>query len=219
MTRARDRIEAQLAKLPPVYRALLDATVQRHGDRALELLLPTAALALRYTHLHDAYLPLLALVADSPVGDALAHGRELSDCLPDIPAAGQILGTAVAVHQETEQYRLYAAILRDLASGRWNADSCAFLADPDAMKLVPRFPLGAFTRDGYIGIEDDKEFAMRTIVMGIVLRLQSRRWDEHDFNEALWQWIQDLHVPRPEEAVAAYRHALRDRMRERAPMQ
>jgi tetratricopeptide (TPR) repeat protein len=218
-TLARDRIAAELANLPPVYRALLDATVKRHGDRALELLLPTAALALRYTRPHDAYLPLLALLADSPLGDALGRGRALSAGLPDIPAAGPILGTAIDVHQETEQYRVYAAILRDLAAGRWNVDSYALLADPEAMKLVPRFPLGAFTRDGWIGIEDAIEFAVRTIVMGIVLRLQSRRWDERDFNDAFRMWMQDLFAPRPEEAVAAYRLALKDCTRERDPLQ
>ena len=218
-TPARDRIEAELAKLPQVYRALLDATDKRHGDRGVELLLPTAALALRYTRPQDAYLPLLALISDSPPGDALGRGRAVSARLPDIPAAGPILGTAIDVHQETEHYRVYAAILRDLAAGRWNVDSYALLADPEAMKLVPRFPLGAFTRDGYIGLEDAKEFAVRTIVMGIVLRVQSRRWDERDFNDALTMWIQDLFAPRPEEAVAAYRLALKDCTREEDPLQ
>src|ERR1700679_1981724 len=144
---ARDRIEVQLVKLPTVYRVLLDSTVQRHGDRAVELLLPAAALALQYTRPHDVYLPLLALVADSPAGEALARARALSARLPDIRTAGPILGTAIAVHQETGQYQVYTPILRDLASGRWNVDSYSLLADPEAMRLVPRFPLGVFTRD------------------------------------------------------------------------
>jgi tetratricopeptide (TPR) repeat protein len=216
---ARERIEAELAKLPPVYRALLDATVQRHGDRALELLLPTVALALRYTRPHDAYLPLLALVVDSPVGDALVRGRALSMHLPDIPAAGPILGTAIDVHQETEQYRVYATILRDLAAGRWNVDSYALLADPEAMKLIPSFPLGAFARDDYIGLEDAKAFAARTIIMGIVLRVQNRRWEERDFENAFMAWTQDLLGLHPEEAVAAYREALEDCPREQVQLQ
>jgi hypothetical protein len=176
----RSRIEAQLATLPPVYRLLLDTTVRLYGDRAVELLLPTTALALRYARPHNAYLTLLPLVAESEEGDAVICGRTLCANLPRIPAAEPLLGTAIDVHRETAQSsRLYSMILRDLADGKWNVDSYTVLADPAAMHLLPSFPVGMILQDGYQPGEMDRaEFGARTMVMSFMLHVHSRSRDE-----------------------------------------
>jgi len=180
-----DRIEAQLATLPPVYRVLIDLTTQRYGDRAIELLLPTATLALRYTRPHEAYLPLLDLMADNPRDNPLLCGRALSDNLPEIDDAGPIIGTAINLYESTEKYQVYASVLRDLAEEKWFVDSYSLLADPSAMNLIQSFPIGFVTQDWVGGAIDKIELSARLIIMSIVLRKKSRSRDEREFEKAI----------------------------------
>ncbi len=189
---ARARVEAQLVIVPPVYRILFDLTVSRYGDRALELILPATALALRYTRPHDAYFELLAAIAGDPAGDPIARGRALGNDLPTIAEAGPILGTAIDVHEPTAMYSVYAGLLRDLADGKWQVDSYELLADPEAMQRMPGFPLGLATRDGLLGSIDRVELTARLILMSIALKVRSRARDERDFEKAFTNWAQSL---------------------------
>ena len=181
-------LEAELATLPPVYRELYDLTVARVGDRALELLLPAAALALRITQPHDAYLPVLARLAESPRGEAVEYGRGLIEGLHTIAAGGHLLGSAIDLRRMDDGYRLYDSILGSLESGEWGIDSYEFLAEPAAMHAVGSFPLGMVTTDGYLGSLDAAEIAARMVLMGAVLRTQSRRRAEREFRQFQRAW-------------------------------
>jgi hypothetical protein len=181
-------LEAELATLPPVYRELYHLTVTQVGDRALEFVLPASALALCFTRPHDAYLPVLERLAESPQGEAVEYGRRLLEQLHTITAGGHLLGSAYDLRQMHDEYRIYDSILGSLASGEWGIDSYEFLARPSAMHAVGSFPLGMVTTDGYLGSLDPSELAARMALMGAVLRTQSRRRAERDFRQFQADW-------------------------------
>ena len=185
-------IEAELATLPAEYRELFDVTVARAGERALELVLPAVALALRFMQPHDAYLPVLALLADSSPGQAVDYGRGLIDRLGEITSAGPLLGTALDLRRMDGGYLLYDRILGSLESGEWGIDSYDLLAHPPAMHAVGTFPLGIVTTDGYLGSLDSSELAARMVLMGAVLRTQSRRRAERDFHHFQADWARSV---------------------------
>jgi len=181
-------VEAELTTLPPVYRELYDLTVARTGERALELLLPAVALALRFMQPHNAYLPVLSLIAQSTPGDAVEHGRRLIERLPEISEGGHLLGTALDLRRIDDGYRAYDAMLGKLENGEWGIDSYDLLARPKAMFAVGSFPLGIVTNDGYLGALDPNELAARVVLMGAVLRTQSRRRAERQWTEFASAW-------------------------------
>jgi hypothetical protein len=115
--------ESQLPIVPPIYRSLFDLTVERYGDRALELILPATALALRYTvrtTLISNWLP-----PSRKTGAVIRSRAGAKPQSPQVPEAGPILGTATDVHQPTETFSVYDSILRDLSDGKWRVDSYA----------------------------------------------------------------------------------------------
>lgn len=185
-------IEAELTTLPHVYRELYDLTVARVGGRALELLLPAVALALRYAQPHNAYVPLLMLLADSALGEAITAGRDLQSRLPEITAAGSLFGTAIALRQQHEGYRIYDSILDKLKTAHWGIDSYDLLAQPAVMHAIGSFPMGIVTSDGYSGSLDKLELAARMVLMGAVLRSQSRRRAERKFREFQVEWAREV---------------------------
>jgi len=185
-------IDAELATLPPVYSELYVFTTARAGARALELLLPTVALALRYMQPHNAYGPLLALLGKSAPGEALSYGRSLATQLPEIADAGPVLGTAVDLRKMSDAYRIYDTVLDNLETGQWGIDSYDFLALPAAMNAVGSFPMAVITADGYHGSLDRIELAARMAGMSAVMRVQSRRRAERDFRQFQLDWAREV---------------------------
>jgi hypothetical protein len=184
-----DRLDGELSKCPPEYRMLLDLTIERCGDRALELILPTAALALRYTYPNNAFLPLLSAMANSGAGDALRYGRMLGADLPVIGKAGPILGTAIDCHPTV----VYSSVLGELSSGALGVDSYSFLAEPEAMHRVKKFPIGLLLRDSHrLGSLKRGEFFGRLMIMSFVLHVHHRSRDENSFEEAIRDWSPSL---------------------------
>lgn len=190
---ASGRIEAELETLPPQYSELYALTKQHCGDRATELLLPATSFALQYTRPHDAYLPLLKLFIGSSSGSGFEFGCELRDSLPEIQTAGPILGTAIEVYRQSENpFEIYASFLQGLDEGSWKVDSYILLAHPGAMHLIPSFPFGLLTRDGYRGAMDRAELAARMLIMSVVLRVRGRRRQERDFRKWQLAWAQQV---------------------------
>jgi hypothetical protein len=185
-------IEAELSTLPPVYSELCAFTAARAGERTLELMLPTVALALRYMQPHNAYGPLLALMAQSAPGEALDHGRSLEAQMPEIAEAGPVLGTAIKLRKMSDGYRAYDRVLDSLENLEWGVDSYAFLAQPSAMNAVASFPMGIVTADGYHGSIEKIELAARMALMSAVLRVQSRRRAEREFRQFQMDWARDV---------------------------
>jgi hypothetical protein len=187
------RMQAELAPLPAVYHELYDLTAARMGDRSVELLLPAVALALRYAQPHNAYAPLLALLAESKPGEALERGRSLAGQLPEISGAGPLLGTAIEQRRLHDGYRVYDPILEKLANLTWGFDSYDFLARPAAMESLNPFPVGIALTDGYVmGGMDRIEFAGRVTLMGLVLRSQSRRRAERESWRLTLDWARSV---------------------------
>jgi hypothetical protein len=190
---ASPHIEAELATLPPVYSELYAFTTARAGARTLELLEPTVALALRYMQPHNAFGPLLALLqAQSPPGEALEHGRSLAAQLPEIADAGPLLGTAIDLRKMYDGYRFYDDVLDKLSTNQWGVDSYDLLARPSAIESLGRFPMVLVTSDGYGGDMEPSELAARMVVMGEVLRVQSRRRMERNFIQFQTDWGREV---------------------------
>lgn len=185
-------IVEELAEMPPVYAELWSLSVDQVGERALELILPATALALRYLRPHMAYPRLLARLAQSASGEALAHGRALSTNLPEIDEAGPALGTAAEVRASDDTYKIYDAVLEPLTQGAWDIDSYDFLADPAAMHKVPMFPMGTILADGYYSPLPHIELVARMAIMSMVLRVRSRRREERDFLRFQMGFVDDL---------------------------
>jgi hypothetical protein len=187
-----EQIIAELRTLPPIYHELLTITEDRVGERALELLLPAAALALRYIRPHNAYLPLLTLLAASPPGEAFDRGRALAAALPEIAEAGPVLGTALDVRDLHDGYRIYDEALEKLRSGVWGVDSYELLARPAAMFALGKFPGGIITRDGWHPGISTNMLGAQMVIMGAVLRTASRVRAERDFCQAFSGWGQGV---------------------------
>ena len=93
-----DAIIQGLTRLDGGY-TIAYAICRRHfGQRAAELFLPAAALALRYERPGEAILPLSALIAAAAApGQETYVARFVGNQLPNLSAAGKRLGTAVDV--------------------------------------------------------------------------------------------------------------------------
>jgi hypothetical protein len=185
-------IEAELKTLPPVYSQLYEFTVAHAGGRALELLLPASALALRFMQPHTAYPVLLSLLAQSAPGEAVAYGRSLIERLPEVTEGGHLLGTAIELRRMHDGYRVYDSVLSKLENGDWGIDSYDFLAQPKAMFSVGTFPLGIVTTDSYLGPLEPAELAARMVLMGAVLRSRGRRKAQREFEEFQADWARSV---------------------------
>jgi hypothetical protein len=190
-----DAIEAQLVELPPVYRELYDMTTVRVGARALELLLPAAALALCYSEPHYAYGAMLSILAASPPGYAGAYGRTIMANLPTIQRAGTILGIAVHLRRSDDSYRVYDKFIQELGTKRDGVDAYTMLCEPDVMNRLG-FPFPLVTTDG-IQQEQNKwslsgdDLAARLVIMAAVLRVRSRRREELQMQKFVTEWGRD----------------------------
>lgn len=185
-----ESLESELEILPKLYSQMYELTKRYCGNRSIEFILPTTALALQYTRPHDAYLPLLKTIIASNPDDPLEGGRRLSKNLPRGKFAGKVLGTAVDVHQRSHaKYMFYLEALKALAAEEWGIDSYTLLAQPEAMHRVKCFHCGLITHDGYLGDMDKSELAMRMVIMATVLRVRSRRREERNIQKWMTNYM------------------------------
>jgi hypothetical protein len=186
---------AEFADHPPVYRELYDWTTQRVQSRAFELMLPATALALCYAQPHNAYGPLLTMLAAAAPGGAITLGQTLSISLPDIPGAGAILGTSIDIRGADDSYRLYDTFIAALAQPRWPFGPYGLLADPANMNIIDTFPFSAITADSYQRLPSAmtfEELAARMYLLSLVLRKLSRRREELHIRDLQAQWARDV---------------------------
>jgi hypothetical protein len=192
---AQAKMEAELEILTPVYRELYALTQARAGARAMELLLPAVALALCYTEPHNAYAPMLATLAASRPGESLAYGRKLMEALPELPAAGAVLGTSIQLRKGDDSYRIYDKFIGDIEAGSWGVDAYAALADPDSLNRVGSFPFALVTDDHAQALKnsmDEGEMVARMMIMAIALRVTGRRRDELQIRNFQAEWARDV---------------------------
>jgi hypothetical protein len=189
------KMEAELEILTPVYRELYALTLASAGTRTMELLLPAAALALCYTEPHNAYAPMLATLAGSQPGQALAYGRKLMEAPPALPAAGAVLGTSIQLRKDDDSYRIYDKFIHGIAAGTWGIDAYAALADPDSLNRVGSFPFALVTDDNAQALKnsmDEDEMVARLMIMAIALRVAGRRRDELQIQNLQVEWARDV---------------------------
>jgi hypothetical protein len=186
---------ADFANHPSVYRELYDWTTERVQLRAFELMLPATALALCYAQPHNAYGPLLTMLASAAPGQAVALGQTLSVSLPTIPAGEAILGTSIDLRRADDSYRIYDKFIAALAQPRWPFGPYGLLADPANMNVIDTFPFSAITADGYQRLPSAmtfEELAARMYLLSLVLRKFSRRREELHIRDLQAQWAQDV---------------------------
>jgi hypothetical protein len=190
----RSQVISGLSALPVAYTSLYELTVAQFGDDALDLLLPATALALRYSNPHEAYFPLVERLHRYGNTPPVAAGRALLETgLPRIRGAGRQLGTASEQHVPTKKFSVYDQMLSELTAGDWGVDAYALLADPEAMRLLSKWPVGLILSDGnWLGDVPPPTLAARLIIMSAFLRVKSRIREERDFEKRATQWLEDF---------------------------
>lgn len=179
----------------PTHAALLRTAHAAHGETCMPLLLPAAALALRYERPGDAIMPLLQRLRDAVRDDVLAAARRIASELPDVDA-GERLGTASDYAARlTERARLrplarvpprtFDVQMRALRQGSWNIDELALLSDVNASSSIPVGSLGfrIVTKDGKRGFSDGFAPLLNGVLMlggGLTVSEQLRRLTEDD---------------------------------------
>jgi hypothetical protein len=112
--------ESQLPIVPPIYRSLFDLTVERYGDRALELILPATALALRYTvrtTLISNWLPPSRKTGAVIRSRARALNRNLRRSPKRVPSSGR-RRTCISRQRPSPSTTVFCAIC-PMESGGW----------------------------------------------------------------------------------------------------
>jgi hypothetical protein len=201
-----DAIIRGLKRLDIGYSVAYAICRSHFGQRAGELFLPAAALALRYEKPGEAILPLSALLdAGAAPGEETYFARFVGDKLPDLSAAGKRLGTAVNVWSRARfrfwkrRHTFYRPQLDYLARRLKLFDEISVLCEqfddlPDELiHVIVR------TKDniGGVGPRVDAEVARgRLQLAAIQLRLDGRpRWERNiqtEINEFARETIQQL---------------------------
>lgn len=170
---AEDDLRSRLSNPENPYERLMDVSQRLAPQRPVcSALLMAAALALRYDHPGEAYLPLLtALLAESP-GHERARAKMMARSLPVIPEAGPVLGTGRAVSRTVWRKREdptdYAAPMRKLSDGTWPIDELDLLTDPHALGAIPlgELTVGIVTRDAQWSAPGTRESLKARMLFG-----------------------------------------------------
>lgn len=129
--------------LTETYSRALKKTTDICGERAKDIILPAAALALRYERPENAYCEIVRRIAASTPGEELASAKKLGAEMPRIEKAGEVLGTAGQVRAKTHSAnRVYAEQMDALESGSWGIDELDLLTSPSAIGAIPPGSLG-----------------------------------------------------------------------------
>jgi hypothetical protein len=129
--------------LTETYSRALKKTADICGERAKNIILPAAALALRYERPENAYCEIVRRIAASTPGKELASAKKLGTEMPRIEKAGGVLGTARQFCAKTHsRNRVYAEQIHALESGSWGIDELDLLTSPSAIGAIPPGSLG-----------------------------------------------------------------------------
>jgi hypothetical protein len=135
-----------------------------------------AALALRYEHFPNAFLPLARAIASADPGNEEGTARDFEAAMPQPEGAGRVLGTAADVRASSKTgYLLYTDQVKALETLAWGIDELDLLSEPQAYGHIPPGKLGfaIVTRSGRRGFGDDHSMGPRLIVANMMLRARS----------------------------------------------
>jgi tetratricopeptide (TPR) repeat protein len=198
---SRDGLEDRLAEVWHVhgdmYRRAYEMTQRACGPRALDIILPAAALALRYTNPANAFPFFLEWLNSSLLGSEIAEARRIAERPPGIDSAGPYLGTACDVREKQrdrpDRYQIYDDVLDDLAKRGSGVDEIDLMADPSALLKLPSFPAEMVAKDvpmrGKVGVD---ELARRLQLGNLVLRTSKLPRYRRDLDQRLSERFQPL---------------------------
>jgi tetratricopeptide (TPR) repeat protein len=205
LTHGRNGLEDRLRSVwdahDDTYRKAYDVAQKTCGARALDVILPAVALALRYSNPPNAYPVFVAALNSSSPGTEMSEARVLVDRPPRIPSAGRYLGTALDVRKRRRtrrsHYRIFDDVLDRVAERAWGVDEIDLLANPCAAGKVKSFPLTVVTKDGPLGANLDgskldvgelgRRLALGNLVLGTTKLPRYRR-------EAYQRWSDRRHA-------------------------
>jgi hypothetical protein len=190
-------ITAALARFDAGYGTTYTFARERCGSRAAQLILPAAALALRYERPGEAFPVLLDLLRPAAAGAEIEAARELTKRPPRLPTAGRYLGTALDVSAPSWRrlWRRWPSLYKPALAYLARADRP--LDEIDALCDLARFAdlppelcsTALLLKDGFgmVGM-GEIEARLRTRLAAIQLRFDGRpRW-EKDTEAAIVAW-------------------------------
>lgn len=174
-----ENIENELEFLDDTYgRAYEFAKGICGAERAPDVTIAAAALALQYTHPAHAFPFFTERLSAMPPGEENEEAARLSAELPAVPHAGEALGTARAVRRKLgragKKYKIYESVLGELEERAWGLSEMDLLTEPATSMQVPQFPSGMVLRDNVIpGTIEPAELIARLVLASVILRTAS----------------------------------------------
>lgn len=215
LTFGREGLETHLANawddVPETYRRALDIAQDICGVRALDIILPATALALRYANPPEAYVAFLEKLNACDPGNEIAAARALASTRAEINGAGDYLGTALDVrrNQNTsdDRYPVYDDVLDKLENRVWDFDEIELMSDLGPAKQINEFPFVTVVKEGILQTDlESTLLAKRVVCASLVLRTvklpRYRRTAEQRIVERLHPIVASL--ANPKQAAAEY---------------
>jgi tetratricopeptide (TPR) repeat protein len=179
LTHGREGLEDRLAEAweatGETYRRSFEAAQAICGPRALDIVLPAAAIALRYEKPTEAYSEFLTRLNATAPGTEISEARAIASNPPRIPPAGEYLGTALDVRRaqlkRKGRYAVYDEVLDKLEKRAWGFDEIDLLSDPGPAQKMDSFPFVTVVKEGPIRTNLDQYVLTQRLLCGnIVLR-------------------------------------------------
>ena len=179
LTHGRGELEDRLAKAwdatGETYRRAFDIAQSVCGPRAIDMVLPATALALRYEKPPEAYPIFLKSLLTSAPGAEISEARAAAAKPPRIPGAGKYLGTALDVRKTQsrlkERYSVYDEVLDNWEKHAWDFDEIELLCDPGPVQRMGSFAVVTVVKEGPIRTSLSLEVLIQRLVCSsLVLR-------------------------------------------------
>jgi hypothetical protein len=145
----------QLGDLGETYTHALRLARDVCGERGAQVILPAAALALRYEHPGNSFVEIVRRIAAANEGGEIAQAKKLAGALPSLEGAGSVLGTAVQASSHIRrQFRVYQSQMEAMRFNSWGIDELDLLVNPKAIEAISTGALGfgIVTQDSVRGL-------------------------------------------------------------------
>ena len=179
LTHGREGLETRLAnawdEAGETYRRAFDIAREICGARALDIILPATALALRFASPPEAYVVFLEKLKACEPGKEISAARALASTPAQLEAAGEYMGTALDVrrnqHRSDDHYPVYDDVLEKLEKRTWGFDEIDLLSDRGPAQRINEFPFVTVVKEGVMRTAMDSALlAKRVLCASLVLR-------------------------------------------------
>jgi tetratricopeptide (TPR) repeat protein len=179
LTYGREGLETRVAnaldEAGETYRKAFDIAREICGARALDIILPATALALRYASPANAYVVFLERLKACEPGKEISAARALASIPPQIEMAGEYMGTAVNVRSNQRRsdyhYPVYDDVLDKLEKRAWGFDEIELLSDRGPAQQINEFPFVTVVKEGIMRTDMDSTLlAKRVLCASLILR-------------------------------------------------